>query len=73
MTAAVADLDRTEEHGVMRGADPATVSDHAKRRQRDEMGTLGSGYHHLEVQHAAEIFDEVSHSARKVETRPHTS
>jgi len=52
-----ADLERTEEHGMMQGADPAAVSDHAKRRQRDEMGTLGSGNHYLEVQHVAEIFD----------------
>ena len=29
----------------------------AKRRQRDEMGTLGSGNHYLEVQHVVEIFD----------------
>ena len=53
-----ADLDRIEEHGCMRGADPSQVSDHAKKRQRDEMGTLGSGNHYLEVQHVAELYDE---------------
>jgi tRNA-splicing ligase RtcB (3'-phosphate/5'-hydroxy nucleic acid ligase) len=37
--------------------DPA-VSASAKKRQRDEMGTLGSGNHYLEVQRVAEIFDE---------------
>jgi tRNA-splicing ligase RtcB len=52
-----ADLARTEEHGCMHGADPAAVSDHAKKRQRDEMGTLGSGNHYLEVQIVAEVFD----------------
>jgi tRNA-splicing ligase RtcB len=52
-----ADLDRIEESGCMRGADPAAVSDHAKQRQRDEIGTLGSGNHYLEVQEIAEIFD----------------
>lgn len=51
-----ADLDRTEEHGCMAGADPAQVSEHAKRRQRDEMGTLGSGNHYLEVQQVTKIF-----------------
>jgi tRNA-splicing ligase RtcB (3'-phosphate/5'-hydroxy nucleic acid ligase) len=56
----VADLDRIEEHGQMRGARPESVSDHAKKRQRDEMGTLGSGNHYLEVQKVAQIFDAVS-------------
>ncbi len=51
------DLDRTEEHGCMPGAKPGNVSEHAKKRQRDEVGTLGSGNHYLEVQHVAEIFD----------------
>jgi tRNA-splicing ligase RtcB len=36
---------------------PANVSEHAKARQRDEMGTLGSGNHYLEVQKVATIFD----------------
>ena len=44
------DLDRIEERGCMAGADPDKVSDHAKKRQQDEMGTLGSGNHYLEVQ-----------------------
>lgn len=53
-----ADLTRIEEHGRMAGAGPEEVSDQAKRRQRDEMGTLGSGNHYLEVQEAVEVFDE---------------
>jgi len=52
-----ADLDRIEEHGCMPDAKPGDVSDQAKRRQRDEMGTLGSGNHYLEVQRVAEVFD----------------
>jgi tRNA-splicing ligase RtcB (3'-phosphate/5'-hydroxy nucleic acid ligase) len=51
------DLARIEEDGAMAGADPAQVSDAAKRRQRDEMGTLGSGNHYLEVQHVVAVFD----------------
>jgi tRNA-splicing ligase RtcB len=52
-----ADLARIEEHGCVTGAEPAEVSEQAKERQRDEMGTLGSGNHYLEIQHVAEIFD----------------
>ena len=53
----VADLDRIEEHGCMAGAEPDKVSEHAKRRQREEIGTLGSGNHYLELQEIVEIYD----------------
>lgn len=52
------DLARTEEHGSMRGARPEYVSDKAKQRQRNEMGTLGSGNHYLEVQHVTRVYDD---------------
>jgi len=52
------DLERIEEYGCMKDAKPAQVSALAKKRQQDEMGTLGSGNHYLEVQHVVEIFDE---------------
>jgi tRNA-splicing ligase RtcB len=52
-----ADLERIEEGGRMAGARPDLVSERAKERQREEMGTLGSGNHYLEVQAVAEIFD----------------
>ncbi|GMR18069.1 MAG: RtcB family protein [Gammaproteobacteria bacterium] len=51
------DLERTEEQGQMTGADVTQVSDKAKKRQHEEMGTLGSGNHYLEVQHVTEIYD----------------
>ena len=51
------DLQRTEERGCIAGADPDAVSERAKKRQRREMGTLGSGNHYLEVQRVAELFD----------------
>ncbi len=55
------DLERIEEQGCVRDADPSQVSDKAKRRQRDEMGTLGSGNHYLEVQYVDQIYaDEVA-------------
>jgi tRNA-splicing ligase RtcB len=53
-----ADLQRVEEHGRMGGADPSQVSDKAKHRQRDEMGTLGSGNHYLEVQVVTALYDQ---------------
>lgn len=54
----VDDLERTEERGCIAGANPDDVSDQAKRRQRREMGTLGSGNHYLEIQRVAAIFAE---------------
>ncbi|MCX8087088.1 MAG: RtcB family protein [Rhodocyclaceae bacterium] len=51
------DLAHVEEGGCVAGADPAAVSPAAKARQQDEMGTLGSGNHYLEVQVVDEIFD----------------
>ena len=52
------DLARIEEHGCMAEAIPACVSDHAKKRQQDEMGTLGSGNHYLEVQEVVETYHD---------------
>ena len=51
------DLERIEHGGVVEGADPAGVSEQARKRQRDEMGTLGSGNDYLEVQRVAEVLD----------------
>lgn len=53
-----ADLERIEEKGTAKGAKPEFVSAKARKRQRREMGTLGSGNHYLEVQEVIEIFDE---------------
>jgi tRNA-splicing ligase RtcB len=52
-----ADLEYVEEHGCVAGAVPAEVSELAKRRQRGEMGTLGSGNHYLEIQVVERIYD----------------
>ena len=51
------DLERIEEHGQMKHAKPSEVSEQAKKRQRDEVGTLGSGNHYLEVQRVQEIYE----------------
>jgi tRNA-splicing ligase RtcB len=52
-----ADLERVEERGRMLHAQPGEVSPQAKKRQRDEMGTLGSGNHYLEVQEVTAVYD----------------
>jgi tRNA-splicing ligase RtcB len=44
------DLERTEERGRLAGARPDEVSLRAKGRGADQLGTLGSGNHFLEVQ-----------------------
>lgn len=44
------DLDMTEEGGCFSGADASTVSDRAVERGFDQIGTLGSGNHYLEIQ-----------------------
>ena len=51
-----ADLERIEEHGCMQGAAPDEVSIQAKKRQREEVGTLGSGNHYLEVQEVTAVY-----------------
>jgi tRNA-splicing ligase RtcB len=52
------DLERTEDQGVIRGADPGAVSERAYKRGHDELGTLGSGNHFLEIQTVDEIYDQ---------------
>jgi tRNA-splicing ligase RtcB len=51
------DLELIEEEGCMDGAQPESVSERAKERQRQEMGTLGSGNHYFEIQAVAAIYD----------------
>ncbi len=51
------DLENTEEHGEMAGADPGSVSSKAKERGIPQLGTLGSGNHFLEVAIIDEIHD----------------
>ena len=52
------DADVCEEGGMMAGADPANVSDTARKRGASQLGSLGSGNHFLEVQKVDGIFDE---------------
>ena len=50
------DLEYIEEQGAIAGADPATVSHKAKERELQQIGSLGSGNHYLEVQWVDEIY-----------------
>jgi len=52
------DIESAEDGGVMEGADPERVSDRALERGREQLGTLGSGNHFLEIEIVDEIFDE---------------
>ena len=52
------DLEHTEAHGVLEGADPDVVSNRAYERGHDQLGTLGSGNHFLEVQVVDTVFDD---------------
>jgi tRNA-splicing ligase RtcB len=50
------DADRAEGGGVSDGADPDRVSGRALERGRDQLGTLGSGNHFLEIQRVEQVF-----------------
>jgi tRNA-splicing ligase RtcB len=52
-----ADIEHTESRGCLDGADPGLVSARARARGADQLGTLGSGNHFLEVQRVAVIVD----------------
>ncbi|MGZ4625780.1 MAG: RtcB family protein [Kineosporiaceae bacterium] len=51
------DVERTESAGCLPSADPAAVSDRARRRGAGQLGTMGAGNHFVELQRVAEIFD----------------
>ena len=57
------DLEVTEEHGCLAGANPETVSDTALRRGMKQLGSLGSGNHFCEVQVVEHIYDEEAANA----------
>jgi tRNA-splicing ligase RtcB len=52
------DLQTTEDSGCMSGADPEQVSARALERGKEQLGTLGSGNHFLEIEVVQDIFDE---------------
>ena len=52
------DVERTESEGRLEGADPNAVSERARRRGRNQLGTMGSGNHFVEVQTVEQLLDE---------------
>jgi len=52
------DLAHIESGGALPGADPSKTSSEAYERGSDELGTVGSGNHFVEVQVVEEIYDE---------------
>jgi len=52
------DLERIEEGGTMKGADPSKVSHRAIERGRPQLGSLGAGNHFLEIQVVDQIYDQ---------------
>lgn len=51
------DLERTEEQGCIAGAHPGAVSARAKKRGKEQLGTLGAGNHFIEV----DVVDAIYH------------
>jgi len=51
------DLEFIEENGCVTEADPSSVSERAFERGKNQLGTLGSGNHFLEVGYVSEIYD----------------
>ncbi|MFB6173511.1 MAG: RtcB family protein [Halobacteriales archaeon] len=52
------DLEHCEDEGVFHRSDPAVVSREAKERGQNQIGSLGSGNHFLEVQRVTDVFRE---------------
>jgi tRNA-splicing ligase RtcB len=57
------DVALTESAGKFPGADPGAVSATAKKRGREQLGTLGSGNHFVEVDEVMEIFEDEAAAA----------
>ena len=52
------DLEHTEERGCIQGGNAENVSHRAYTRGKDQLGTLGSGNHFVEVGYVEEVYDE---------------
>ncbi|MEV0810079.1 RtcB family protein [Micromonospora sp. NPDC050200] len=52
------DLERCEDSGAVDDADPTQVSERAVQRGQQQVGSLGSGNHFLEVQAVEEVYDD---------------
>lgn len=52
------DIEHTEEKGKLKGADWECLSERARNRAQNQLGTLGSGNHFMELQKVSAVFDE---------------
>jgi tRNA-splicing ligase RtcB len=57
------DIENCEAGGALAAADAKAVSNIAKKRGLDQVGTLGSGNHFLEIQKVEKIFDKIAAKA----------
>lgn len=57
------DIEYTESNGCLKNADPDAVSQQAKARGIDQLGTLGSGNHFVEIDCVEQIFDAAAANA----------
>jgi tRNA-splicing ligase RtcB len=57
------DIELTESRGRLEGADPSAVSARARERGADQLGTLGSGNHFVEVQRVDDVHDRAAAEA----------
>jgi tRNA-splicing ligase RtcB len=57
------DVEHTESEGRLDGADPVAVSERARHRGRDQLGTMGSGNHFVEVQAVESVLDAATAQA----------
>jgi len=57
------DLEHIEEGGCIAGGDPEYVSQRASTRGKDQLGTLGSGNHFVEVGYVEAVYDEAAAEA----------
>lgn len=54
------DLHHIESEGKLSNADVSYVSEHAKQRGHDQLGTIGAGNHFVEVDSIEEIYDSAT-------------
>ncbi len=54
------DLEHIEEGGCIAGGNPEYVSQRAHTRGKDQLGTLGSGNHFVEIGYVEEVYDEAA-------------
>lgn len=52
------DINHIESFGALSNTDPSVVSDHAKKRGHDQLGTMGAGNHFVEIDYIEQVFDE---------------